>query len=758
MGTSELWEITNQHCETKRLLFDQFVGEYRRTCGRSPRIAIDAFQWLFECGFICNSSNNNEHEGLPCTNTQKATLNLVSKLKYFISLDLEFVLVFDGPEKPAYKRKMGKKKAPLPAPNREFLHTAVQWQRTNEVDSAVIMAIDICENFKVEVIIGKGEAEAECARLQSDGVVDYVLSNDSDSLVFGATKVLKNFSKYRQDLPSSGTSPLRKRSSDFFVTVVDIDETTRRYPTINRKAFMLFTILVGADYNTGLRHLGLKRAWSITQWANGRFSSHLWTICPQLKEENTEGESFYDQFKLELIEECQKNAKQIFGQNLHVFTRSSDTTVFNWPSINAIQSYYDPKVHKINFGGRLFTKGNSAMGKFQPFSNLYNLLLDNRIHNLLKDFNTWYHQVVHTCALLKTILYDDNQATGNMKITETKVLKFNDEYNIPLWKVRYKTFLLDFNNSPTQIEETSPTKNSPSRRQLCIREYPYSQWLLKSMIPEDHPLTREFRELEQRESLAKYSRKRSPTRQRYHQEQTLDSFINSQCSPIKRRRLLLASESPDNIINISASSSDDSITILDMKTPEIPKLSPLQRPHPHQNPLQESPTIKTTLHYNHRLSPNSAPAQKRECINLPEAPPHPLSPSSLSKELALTKLKEPERIRVWFTTFFEYAQGNYMTQQGIWNSYMQFQKNTLQQNDTILSIHDLSNILDGTIPRMSIQHHWRGKFDCVFYDIRPKNTVVAPHTATEPPCLLQNLSPTRRKLTFDYATSDTMTG
>lgn len=45
--------------------------------------------------------------------------------------------------------------------------------------------------FGIPWVMAPGEAEAQCAFLQAHNLVDCVITDDSDTFLFGATKVLK---------------------------------------------------------------------------------------------------------------------------------------------------------------------------------------------------------------------------------------------------------------------------------------------------------------------------------------------------------------------------------------------------------------------------------------------------------------------------------------------------------------------------------------------------------------------------------------
>jgi len=52
--------------------------------------------------------------------------------------------------------------------------------------------IELLESLGIQCLIAEGEAEEYCSFLQKKGIADYVVTEDTDSLTFGATKVLFN--------------------------------------------------------------------------------------------------------------------------------------------------------------------------------------------------------------------------------------------------------------------------------------------------------------------------------------------------------------------------------------------------------------------------------------------------------------------------------------------------------------------------------------------------------------------------------------
>ena len=123
---------------------------------------------------------------------------------------------------------------------------------------------DLIERFRFPWHEAPGEAEAECARLQRAGIVDAVMSNDVDALMFGSTVTIMNFSK------ESGTGT----SASTHVTCYRMGNGghVSNVP-LNRAGMILFAMLSGGDYlPSGVPKCGSKLA---AQIAKAQFGDDL---------------------------------------------------------------------------------------------------------------------------------------------------------------------------------------------------------------------------------------------------------------------------------------------------------------------------------------------------------------------------------------------------------------------------------------------------------------------------------------------------
>jgi Holliday junction resolvase YEN1 len=133
-----------------------------------------------------------------------------------ISLAIHPVFVFDGPNKPPFKRN--KRTGPNVASIPEFL------------------AKQLLKQFGYPIHLAPGEAEAECALLQREGIVDAVLSEDVDTLMFGSGITLRNWSPEK-----SGKTPTH-------VNVYDAVETKNGPSGLDREGMILVALMSGGDY------------------------------------------------------------------------------------------------------------------------------------------------------------------------------------------------------------------------------------------------------------------------------------------------------------------------------------------------------------------------------------------------------------------------------------------------------------------------------------------------------------------------------
>ena len=127
----------------------------------------------------------------------------------------------------------------------------------------------------VPVVRARCEGEALCALLNQRGIVDGVISNDGDCLLFGATTVYTDFTL--QNLEHNQVK--RYDDSDLRAVVEDDADggsTGSESITLDRDDLIAFAILTGSDIaGDGIPHVGPKKAIKFIQACRRSHPLHL---------------------------------------------------------------------------------------------------------------------------------------------------------------------------------------------------------------------------------------------------------------------------------------------------------------------------------------------------------------------------------------------------------------------------------------------------------------------------------------------------
>lgn len=201
------------------------VTHLERTA-RPIRIAVDISIWLFQV-----------QAGRGGRNPELRTL--FYRLLKLLALPVHPLFVYDGRQKPAFKR--GKAVSARSYGNAPIIKRSK----------------DLIERFRFPWHEAPGEAEAECARLQQAGIVDAVMSNDVDALMFGSSLTIMNFSKESGSGSSSATHvTCYAMGQDGHPSNIPLD----------RPGMILFAMLSGGDYlPSGVPKCGSKLAAEIAK-------------------------------------------------------------------------------------------------------------------------------------------------------------------------------------------------------------------------------------------------------------------------------------------------------------------------------------------------------------------------------------------------------------------------------------------------------------------------------------------------------------
>ena len=260
--------------------------EHIENTGRPLRIAIDISIWQFQI-------QSGEGGKNPALRT------LYYRLLRLLALSIQPLFVFDGSQKPPFKR--GSKTTSNAACLPNFL--------TKE----------LLKSFGFAYHTAPGEAEAECALLQKEGIVDAVLSEDVDTLMFGCTLNLRNWT----------AEAVRGNKSPTHVNVYHA-ATTKAKTHVDSQGMILVALMSGGDYiPAGIPGCGIKTA---CEAAKAGFGDDL---C-KLSRKDSDG---LKQWRERLERELRTNESKLFRQR-HKALKIPES----FPNMTVLSYYTNPVV------------------------------------------------------------------------------------------------------------------------------------------------------------------------------------------------------------------------------------------------------------------------------------------------------------------------------------------------------------------------------------------------------------------------------
>ncbi|KAF7327349.1 XPGI domain-containing protein [Mycena kentingensis (nom. inval.)] len=250
MGTNGLWTTVKPVARQINLMHHALASAAQRTASTDQlyTIGIDAYNIMA----ACVAANP--------TNPAKTFFYKLANMLYY---PVQFIFVWDGSERPKEKRG----------------HRVSATQLWGNVQHLV-------KAFGFAVWQAPGEAEAELARMAAAGIIHAVLSDDSDSLVFGATSVIR-----------------WAKTTDPAATIYVASEISQKLGlTLN--GLVLYSILSGNDYDAGLRGCGASMALKIATCT--QLADSLVAVCTSQSPEQARN-SWSNTFK-SWLSENKKNA------------------------------------------------------------------------------------------------------------------------------------------------------------------------------------------------------------------------------------------------------------------------------------------------------------------------------------------------------------------------------------------------------------------------------------------------------------------
>jgi flap endonuclease-1 len=217
------------------------------------RIAIDTFNWLYQFLSIIRGA-----DGQPLMDSRGRVTSHLSGLFYrtinLLEAGVKPIYVFDG-KPPEFKRAEAARRREVRAVAKEKWQAALaagelaeakkQASRsTTLTDEMLDDARALLAALGVPVVQAPSEGEALCAQMAAEGDAWAVASQDFDTLLFGAPRLIRNLSIY-------GRRKYRKQGWVFVNPEIIELKAALEELEINRDQLIVLGMLVGTDYNIG---------------------------------------------------------------------------------------------------------------------------------------------------------------------------------------------------------------------------------------------------------------------------------------------------------------------------------------------------------------------------------------------------------------------------------------------------------------------------------------------------------------------------
>ncbi len=234
-------------------------------------IAIDAFNVLYQ--FLASIR---QEDGTPLMDFKGRVTAHLSGLFYrscrLINNGIKPVYVFDG--KPSiHKEKTRKERSEVRKMAEEKWKKALEEEKYDEAkkyaQGTSRLTRDMVEECKlllqamgIPYVQAEGEGEAQAAGMVQNGIAHATASQDYDALLFGSPVLLRNIS-------ITGRRKVPRQDRYIMVEPEEINlKQTLKSLGIDREKLIMVGILLGTDFNEGVRRVGPKTAIKIVREIN----------------------------------------------------------------------------------------------------------------------------------------------------------------------------------------------------------------------------------------------------------------------------------------------------------------------------------------------------------------------------------------------------------------------------------------------------------------------------------------------------------
>jgi len=241
--------------------------EVELTSLSGKKIAIDAFNACYQFLSIIRDKMTGELLRDSKGRITSHLSGLFYRTSNLIEVGIKPAYVFDG-EPPEFKKKVIEERERAKEEARKKWEEALEKgeKAITYAQATSILTEEMVEECKklleymgVPYVQAKSEGEAQCAYMCKKGVVWASASQDYDSILFGSPRLVRNLS-----ITGKRKLPRKEIYIEIKPEIVELDEVLRSLG-INREQLIMIGLLIGTDYNEGIKGIGPKTALKIVK-------------------------------------------------------------------------------------------------------------------------------------------------------------------------------------------------------------------------------------------------------------------------------------------------------------------------------------------------------------------------------------------------------------------------------------------------------------------------------------------------------------
>ena len=235
------------------------------------KVAVDASLFMYKMLINMRTSN----KSYLMSNDGKIVSHITGifyKTANYLAVDITPIYVFDGKPPDRKKSVLQGRHDKVTLAKKALTNTELTEEQKNNLEKQTVRVnkghVDdikqLLDLMGVSYVQANGEAEAYASEMCRQGLVDYVVTEDMDTLSFGCPRMIR-------------TCLDRSIKRSDVISIIDLEEVMKGF-SMSYESFLDLCILCGCDYCNNIPRIGNKSAFNLIQ-KHGSIE----TILPQLK-------------------------------------------------------------------------------------------------------------------------------------------------------------------------------------------------------------------------------------------------------------------------------------------------------------------------------------------------------------------------------------------------------------------------------------------------------------------------------------------